>query len=114
MKILIKIDKFNKEKNSITARFCNLKSQQSIDSFKKRKYSCKKLDNSNVINFCKSLGRYGSRNIESYEEHLPTLPENNPIELNENMSIDEIVGKVVCIEYPPKLYEKLKVRRIDL
>ena len=114
MKILIKIDKFNKEKNSITARFCNLKSQQSIDSFKKRNYSCEKLDNSNVINFCKSLGRYGSRNIESYEEHLPTLPENNPIELNENMSIDEIVGKVVCIEYPPRPYGKLKMRRIDL
>lgn len=114
MKILIKIDKFNKEKNSIIARFCNLKSQKSIDSFKKRKYSCKNLDNSNVIHFCQSLGGYGLRNIESYEKDLPTLPENNPIELNENMSIDQIVGKVVCIDYPPKPYEKLKMRRIDL
>ena len=49
MKILIKIDKFNKENNSITARFCNWKSQQPIDSFKRRKYSCEKLDNSNVL-----------------------------------------------------------------
>lgn len=114
MKILIKIEKLNKEKNKISAKFCNLKSEKSIDTYRKHMVNCEELDNSNIINFCEDLGKLGSRYIESYEKNLPTLPENNPVELNDDMLIDDIVGKTICVNYPPREYKKLKVRRVEL
>ena len=114
MKILIKIDKIDEEKNLIAARFCSWKSQKSINAYRRRTISSEHFDRSNIINFCEDLGKSGSREIESNEKDLPTLPDNDPIELNDEMSIKDIIDKVICVNYPPKKIKKLKVRRVEL
>ena len=114
MKILIKIEEFKKDKNTIIGRFCNWKSQKPIDSYKKRMISCEGLDDSNIVNFVESLGEQASMKIYSDEKRLPSPPENNPIKLNENMCVDDLIGKVICIDYPPKFYKKICVRRVEL
>ena len=114
MKILIKIEKLRENGKSMIARFCNWKSEKSIDTYKKRMVSCDELDNSNIVNFLESLGKQAYLNVLSYEKSLPTLPENTPIKLNEDMCIDDVIGKVICIDYPPKFFKKLRVRRVEL
>ena len=84
MKILIKIEEFKKDKNTIIGRFCNWKSQKPIDSYRKRMISCEGLDDSNIVNFVESLGEQASMKIYSDEKRLPSPPENNPLVLFPN------------------------------
>ena len=52
--------------------------------------------------------------LEKQDRKLTTLEENQPEKLNGELNIRDLVGKVIGVDYPTKIYSKIKMRRVEL
>ena len=115
MKIIYKIKKFYPETNHISVSFCNLKDRQSIDNYKSRPVCIDELDMFDVESFSESLvDKSGLRRIDKQDKKLITLDENLPDKLDGELNIRDLIGKVIGVNYPTKIYSKIKMRRVEL
>ena len=115
MKIIYKIKKFYPETNHISVLFCNLKDRQSIDNYDPRPVCCDDLDMFDIESFSESLvDKSGLRKLEKQDRKLTTLDENQPEKLDGELNIRDLIGKVIGVDYPTKIYSKIKMRRVEL
>ena len=115
MKIIYKIKKFYPETNHISVLFCNLKDRQSIDNYDPRPVCCDDLDMFDIESFSESLvDKSGLRKLEKQDRKLTTLEENQPEKLDGELNIRDLIGKVIGVDYPTKIYSKIKMRRVEL
>lgn len=115
MKIIYKILDYFPETNQISVRFCNLKSTESIDSYKSRGVNCDNLDMFDVESFSESLvNQSGIRRVEKQENELVTLDDNKPDTIQGSFEIRDLIGKVICVKRFNREVQKLHMMRIEL
>ena len=115
MIIIFKITDYFPETNQIAVKFCREKSPTSIDDYNPIAINLKDLDAYDVESFSESLvDKSGLRRIDKQDNKLTTLDENTPEKLDGDLNIRDLIGKVIGVEYPTKIYSKIKMRRVEL
>ena len=115
MKGIFKIDEYLPDRNSIVVKVCNLHSQKPIDDYSAKIVDCDNLDATDVEIFIDDLmKKSGGRRIKRQEENLPILKENIPVNVDEELDFNSIVGKVIEGRAFDRSTRMLKMRRILL
>ena len=60
------------------------------------------------------MDKSGLRRIDKQEKKLTTLDDNTPEKLDGDLNVRDLIGKVIGVEYPRKIYSKIKMRRVEL
>ena len=87
MIIIFKITDYFPETNQIAVKFCNEKSSKPIDEY-------------NAL----AVGL----------EDIDTLDDNKPEKIDGEFNINDLIGKVIGVNYPTRIYKKIKMRRVEL
>ena len=115
MIIIYKITDYFPETDQIAVKFCREKSPISIDDYNPIAINLKDIDAYDVEILSESLvNKSGVRRLEKQDKKLTTLDENTPEKLDGNLNIRDLIGKVIGVEYPTKIYSKIKMRRVEL
>ena len=115
MIIIFKITDYFPETDQIAVKFCREKSSISIDDYNPIAINLKDLDAYDVESFSESLvDKSGLRRIDKQEKKLTTLDDNTPEKLDGDLNVRDLIGKVIGVEYPTKIYSKIKMKRVDL
>ena len=115
MIIIYKITDFFPETDQIAVKFCREKSPIPIDDYNPIAINLKDLDAYDVESFSESLvDKSGLRRIDKQEKKLTTLDDNTPEKLDGDLNVRDLIGKVIGVEYPTKIYSKIKTRRVEL
>ena len=115
MIIIFKITDYFPETNQIAVKFCNEKSSKPIDEYNALAVGLKDIDTFDVESFSEDLvNKSGMRRLEKQDRKLTTLDENISEKLDGELNIRDLIGKVIGVEYPTKIYSKIKMRRVEL
>ena len=115
MIIIFKITDYFPETDQISVKFCREKSPIPIDDYNALAINCKDLDAFDVESFSESLvDKSGLRRLDKQDNKLTTLEENIPERLHGELNIRDLIGKVIGVDYPTKIYSKIKMRRVEL
>ena len=116
MNPIFKIVAHYPEENRIEVKFCDQKSDLSIDNYLDWSINCDDLDMHNMDSFTDSLIRkYGLRQVESQIKKRPTHKDNHPeIIETEDINLDQLVGKVVEGKHFSRPRYPIKMRIIEL
>ena len=87
MIIIFKITDYFPETNQIAVKFCNEKSSKPIDEY-------------NAL----AVGL----------EDIDTLDGNKPEKIEGQFNINDLIDKVIGVNYPTRIYKKIKMRRVEL
>ena len=113
MKVILKIDKYLPDKNSISVRITKLNSNKSINVTPAKMIDCSDLNLDDVESFIESLAIKIFHRIENQESLVPILDENQPVNVTGDLNINDLVGKVLQTRISNKL-KTIKMRRIEL
>ena len=115
MIIIFKITDYFPETDQIAVKFCREKSPISIDDYNPIAINLKGLDAYDVKSFSESLvDKSGLRRIDKQEKKLTTLDDNTPEKLDGDLNVRDLSRKGIGVEYPTKIYSKIKMRRVEL
>ena len=115
MIIIYKITDYFPESNRISVKFCREKSSKPIDDYNAVAINFEDFDTHDVESFSESLvDKSGLRRIDKQEKKLTTLDDNTPEKLDGDLNVRDLIGKVIGVEYPTKIYSKIKMRRVEL
>ena len=115
MIIIYKITDYFPETDQIAVKFCREKSSKPIDDYNAIAIDCKNIETYDIESFSEDLvSKSGLRKLEKQDRKLTTLEENQPEQLDGELNIRDLVGKVIGIDYPTKIYSKIKMRRVEL
>ena len=113
MKVIIKIDEYLPERNSVVFKTCRLHSHKSIDEHIRVAVSCDRLDMTDFESFKYSLVNRLYENIQDDDEKQSILDDNIPIDVDE-LDFQKLVGKVFLADYIERSTRLLKMRRVYL
>mgnify|MGYP006228973659 CR=1 FL=1 len=114
MKVILKIDEYIQEKNSVVVKTCRLYSHKSIDEFGAKVVNCDDLNMTDCESFIESLVNKVSQNrIDSQDEKQGILESNKPVEITGELDFEKIIG-VVIQGRVSRRNRILKMRRIEL
>ena len=115
MKVILKIDEYLPEKNSVVFKTCRLHSHKSIDEFGAKVVSCDDLNMTDCETFIESLiNKVSNDRIESQDESEGILDSNTPVEITGELDFQKLIGVVVQGRLSNKINRRLKMRRIEL
>ena len=115
MKVIIKINEYLPERNSVVFKTCRLNSHKSIDEFEAKVIDCHDLNMTDAETFIESLiNKVSSDRIESQDENEGVLDSNIPIEITGELDFQKLIGVVVQGRLSNKINRRLKMRRIVL
>ena len=115
MIIIYKITDYFPASDQIAVKFCREKSPISIDDYNPIAINLKDIDAYDVESFSESLvDKSGLRRIDKQDKKLITLDENLSEKLDGELNIRDLIGKVIGVNYPTKIYSKIKMRRVEL
>ena len=116
MKVILKIDEYIREKNSVVVKTCRLHSHKSIDQYGAKVVSLDKLDLQDYSSFVDSLCRVTEHRINVQDENELILKENEPNIFDDKIkfNIDSIIGKVFQGKFTNRSDRLLKMRRVKL
>ena len=115
MIIIFKITDYFPETDQIAVKFCREKSPISIDDYSPIAINFEDIDTYDVESFSESLvNKSGLRRLDKQDRKITTLDENISEKLDGELNIRDLIGKVIGVEYPTKIYSKIKMRRVEL
>ena len=115
MIIIFKITDYFPENNQITVKFCNEKSSKPIDEYSALAVGLEDIDTLDVESFSEELvNKSGIRRLEKQDRKLTTLDSNKPEKIEGEFNINDLIGKVIGVNYPTRIYKKIKMRRVEL
>ena len=115
MIIIYKVTDYFPETDQIAVKFCHEKSSKPIDDYNAISIDCKNIETYDIESFSEDLvSKSGLRKLEKQDRKLTTLEENQPEQLDGELNIRDLVGKVIGVDYPTKIYSKIKMRRVEL
>ena len=115
MIIIYKITDYFPESNRIAVKFCQEKSSKPIDDYNAVVINFKDIDTHDIESFSESLvNKSGLRRLDKQDRKITTLDENISEKLDGELNIRDLIGKVIGVEYPTKIYSKIKMRRVEL
>ena len=115
MIIIYKITDYFPESNRIAVKFCREKSSKPIDEYNAVAINFEDINTHDVESFSESLvNKSGLRRLDKQDRKLTTLDENISEKLDGELNIRDLIGKVIGVEYPTKIYSKIKMRRVEL
>ena len=114
MKVIIKIEENLPDTEQIVMRICSLHSHKTIDEHRTYAIGTSDLDMTDVECFIDCLIYKVKHLLQEQEENEPILDDNTPIEINGELDIHNLIGKVIY----GKIYDRgtrlLKMRRVNL
>ena len=114
MKVILKIDEYLQEKNSVVVKTCRLYSHKSIDEFGAKVVNCDVLNMTDCETFIESLVKKVSQNrIETQDEKQGIIESNKPVEITGELDFEKLIGVVVQGRVS-KRNRILKMRKIEL
>ena len=114
MKVILKIEDYIREKNSVVFKTCRLHSHKSIDEFGAKVVSCDDLNMTDCETFIESLVNKVSQNrIEIQDEKQSIIESNKPVEITGELDFEKFIGVVVQGRVS-KRTRLLKMRKVDL
>ena len=115
MIIIYKITDYFPESNRIAVKFCREKSSKPIDDYNAVVINFEDIDIHDVESFSESLvNKSGLRRLDKQDRKITTLDENISEKLDGELNIRDLIGRVIGVEYPTKIYSKIKMRRVEL
>ena len=115
MIIIYKITDYFPETDQIAVKFCREKSSKPIDDYNAIAIDCKNIETYDIESFSEDLvSKSGLRKLEKQDRKLTTLEENQSEKLDGELNIRDLIGKVIGVDYPTKIYSKIKMRRVEL
>ena len=115
MIIIYKITDYFPETNQIAVKFCREKSPIPIDDYNAIAINFKDIDAYDVESFSESLvNKSGLRRLDKQDRKITTLNQNISEKIDGELNIRDLIGKVIGVEYPTKIYSKIKMRRVEL
>ena len=115
MIIIFKITEYFPESNKIAVKFCNEKSSKPIDEYSALAVGLEDIDAFDVESFSEALvNKSGMRRLEKQDRKLTTLDDNKPEKIEGELNIHDLIGKVIGVDYPTRIYKKIKMRRVEL
>lgn len=114
MKVIIKIDEYLPDRNSVVFKTCRLNSHKSIDEFEAKVIDCHDLNMTDCETFIESLVNKVSQNrIETQDEKQGVIESNKPVEITGELDFEKLIGVVVQGRVS-KRNRILKMRKIEL
>jgi hypothetical protein len=96
-------------------KFCREKSSKPIDEYNAVAINFEDIDTHDVESFSESLvNKSGLRRLDKQDRKITTLDENISEKLDGELNIRDLIGRVIGVEYPTKIYSKIKMRRVEL
>ena len=115
MKVIIKIDDYIPERNSVVFKTCRLNSHKPIDEYEDIVVDCHDLNMTDCETFIESLiNKVSNDRIESQDESEGILDSNIPVEITGELDFQRLIGVVVQGRLSNKINRRLKMRRIEL
>ena len=115
MIIIFKITDYFPETDQIAVKFCREKSSKPIDEYNAVAINFEDIDTHDAESFSESLvNKSGLRRLDKQDRKITTLDENISEKLDGELNIRDLIGKVIGVEYPTKIYSKIKMRRVEL
>ena len=116
MNPIFKIVAYYPKENRIEVKFCDQKSDLSIDDYDDWSINCEDLDMFDMDSFTNSLvKKYGLRCVEKQIKKKTTHKDNHPEVIeSENVNLDQLVGKVIEGKYFSRPRYQFKMRKIEL
>ena len=113
MKVILKIEDYIREKNSVVFKTCRLHSHKSIDEFGAKVVSCDDLNMTDSETFIESLANKISHRIDTQDEKQGIYESNKPVEITGELDFEKFIGVVVQGRVS-KRTRLLKMRKVDL
>ena len=114
MKVIIKINEYLPERNSVVFKTCRLNSHKSIDEFEAKVVDCHDLNMTDCETFIESLVNKVSQNrIDTQDEKQGILESNKPVEITGELDFEKLIGVVVQGRVSNRT-RLLKMRKVDL
>ena len=115
MIIIYKITDYFPETNRIAVKFCREKSSKPIDDYNAVAINFEDIDTHDVESFSESLvNKSGIRRLEKQDRKFTTLDGNKPEKIEGEFNINDLIGKVIGVNYPTRIFSKIKMRRVEL
>ena len=114
MRVIIKIDEYLENENYIVFRIARLNSHKKINDHRTFSVDCSDLDVTDTESFIDSLIFKYKHLIQEQDENQELLKENIPVNVDEELDLKSIVGKVIegrAFDRPTRM---LKMRKIEL
>ena len=114
MKVIIKIDEYLENENYIVFRIARLNSHKKINEHRTFSVDCSDLDTTDTESFIDSLIFKYKHLIQEQDENQELLKENIPVDVDEELDLKGIVGKVIEGRAFDRSTRMLKMKRIIL
>ena len=114
MRVIIKIDEYLEDENYIVFRIARLNSHKKINDHRTFSVDCSDLDTTDTETFIDSLIIKYKHLIQEQDENQELLKENIPVNVDEELDLKSIVGKVIEGRASDRSTRMLKMRRILL
>ena len=114
MKVIIKIDEYLENENYIVFRIARLNSHKKINDHRTFSVDCSDLDTTDTESFIDSLIFKYKHLIQEQDENQELLKENIPVDVDEELDLKSIVGKVIEGRAFDRSTRMLKMKRILL
>ena len=114
MKAIIKIEEYLPETQQIIMRICSLHALKSIDEYRTYVIEISDLDMIDNKSFIDSLIHKVNHLIQEQDENEPVLDENLPTEIDGELDIQNLIGKVIEGKIHHREIRTLKMRKIEL
>ena len=114
MRVIIKIDEYLENENYIVFRIARLNSHKKINEHRTFSVDCSDLDTTDTESFIDSLIFKYKHLIQEQDENQELLKENIPVNVDEELDLKSIVGKVIEGRAFDRSTRMLKIKRILL
>ena len=114
MRVIIKIDEYLEDENYIVFRIARLNSHKKINDHRTFSVDCSDLDTTDTETFIDSLIFKYKHLIQEQDENQELLKENIPVNVDEELDLKSIVGKVIEGRAFDRSTRMLKMKRIQL
>ena len=114
MKVIIKIDEYLENENYIVFRIARLNSHKKINEHRTFSVDCSDLDTTDTESFIDSLIYKYKHLIQEQDENQELLKENIPVDVDEELDLKSIVGKVIEGKVDDWRKKPLKMRKVEL
>ena len=114
MKVIVKIEEYLPDTQQIVIKICRLHSHKTIDDHRTFAIEIYDLDMTDNESFIDSLVFKVKHLLEQQDENEPILDENIPIEIGNELDIQNLLGKNIEGKIWYRGTRLLKMRRIEL
>ena len=113
MKVIIKVDEYLPERNSVVFKTCRLNSHKPIDEYEAKVVDCHDLNMTDCETFIESLANKISHRIDTQDEKQGISESNKPVEITGELDFEKLIGVVVQSRVSNRT-RLLKMRKVDL